>query len=132
MRSITEANTLERDDHTRGALLGRIGRIVDYLFGVLYALLFVRFALEFFGARSGAGFSQIIRDLTDVFYAPFKGIFATTIIDTGHFVWPLIVAILGYIVGSSTCSRACSATATHTEAKWSSTTVTKESHECQS
>jgi YGGT family protein len=85
--------------HPAGAaVLDRIGRIVDYLFGVLYALLVVRFALEFFGARSGAGFFQLIRELTDVFYAPFKGIFATTTIDTGHFVWPLIVAVLGYMV----------------------------------
>ncbi len=78
-------------------VLARIGRVVDYLFGLLYALLLVRLALEFFGARSGAGFSQIIRGLTDVFYAPFKGIFATTTVDTGHLVWPLIVAVLGYM-----------------------------------
>jgi uncharacterized protein YggT (Ycf19 family) len=82
----------------RAAILPRIGRIVDYLFGVLYALLLVRFALEFFGARTGAGFFQIIRGLTDVFYAPFKGIFATTTIDSAHFVWPLIVAVLGYML----------------------------------
>jgi hypothetical protein len=82
----------------RAALLGRIAQVLDYAFGVLYALLAVRFALEFFGARSAAGFSQIIRSLTDVFYAPFKGLFATTTIDTGHFVWPLIAAILGYML----------------------------------
>jgi len=80
------------------AVLARVARVIDYLFGVLYALLLVRFALEFFGARTGAGFFQLIRGLTDVFYAPFKGIFATTTIDSGHFVWPLIVAILGYMV----------------------------------
>jgi uncharacterized protein YggT (Ycf19 family) len=97
MHSLTDADTHERAG-SRAALLGRVGQVVDYLFGVLYVLLLVRFALEFFGARSGAGFSQIIRDLTDVFYAPFRGIFATTIIDTGHFVWPLVVAILGYML----------------------------------
>jgi len=82
----------------RVAVLGRIGRVIDYLFGVLYALLLTRFALEFFGARTGTGFFQLIRGMTDIFYAPFKGIFATTIIDSGHFVWPLIVAVLGYMV----------------------------------
>jgi uncharacterized integral membrane protein len=83
-------------------VLARIGRVVDFLFGVLYALLFVRFALVFFGARTGAGFFQIIRSMTDVFYAPFKGLFATTTvdagIDTGHVEWPLLVAVLGYMV----------------------------------
>ena len=82
----------------RVANVARIGRVVDYLFGVLYSLLLVRFALEFFGARTGAGFFQFIRWLTDIFYAPFRGIFATTTIDTVHFVWPLVVALLGYMV----------------------------------
>ena len=85
-------------DVDRDAILARAGRIIDYLFGVLYSLLLVRFALEFFGARTQAGFFQIIRALTDVFYFPFRGIFATTTIDTGHFVWPLIVAVLGYML----------------------------------
>jgi hypothetical protein len=82
----------------RVAVIGRIGRVIDYVFGVLYALLLMRFALEFFGARQGAGFFQLIREMTDIFYAPFKGIFATTILDSGHFVWPLIVAVLCYMV----------------------------------
>jgi hypothetical protein len=95
-----QSNIIEtrRPLHDRSAVLARIGRIVDYLFGVLYALLLVRFALELFGARTGAGFFQMIRGLTDVFYAPFRGLFATTTIDTGHFVWPLIVAVLGYML----------------------------------
>jgi hypothetical protein len=82
----------------RASVLARIGQVIDYLFGVLYALLLVRFALEFFGARTGTGFFQLIRGLTDFFYAPFKGIFATTTVDNEHFVWPLIVAVLGYMV----------------------------------
>jgi hypothetical protein len=83
---------------SRAPIVVRVARVIDYLFGVLYALLLVRLALEFFGARSGAGFFQIIRGLTDVFYAPFKGIFATTTVETGHLVWPLVVAVLGYMV----------------------------------
>jgi hypothetical protein len=81
----------------RDAILARVERVIDYLFGVLYVLLLTRFALEFFGARTGTGFFQFIRGLTDVFYAPFKGIFATTTLDNAHFVWPLIVAVLGYM-----------------------------------
>jgi uncharacterized protein YggT (Ycf19 family) len=80
------------------SVLAAIARVVDYLFGILYTLLLVRFALEFFNARSGAGFFQLIRQLTDYFYAPFRGIFATTVIDGGHFVLPLVVAILGYML----------------------------------
>jgi uncharacterized protein YggT (Ycf19 family) len=82
----------------RAAVIARIGRIVDYVFGVLYALFLVRLALEFFNARSQTGFVQIIRGLTDVFYAPFRGIFVTSEIDGAHFVWPLLVAVLGYML----------------------------------
>jgi hypothetical protein len=61
----------DRRAGSRAFILARVDRVIDYLFGVLYALLLVRLALEFFGARTGAGFFQIIRGLTDVFYAPF-------------------------------------------------------------
>lgn len=82
----------------RTVLLVRIARVLDYLFGLLYALLVVRFMLELFGARSGAGFFQMIRAVTDVFYAPFRGLFATVTIDSGHFVAPLLVAVVGYML----------------------------------
>jgi hypothetical protein len=82
----------------RISALARVSRVIDYLFGLLYGLLLIRLALEFFGARTGAGFYQIIRGLTDVFYAPFEGLFPSTPVETGHFEWPLLVAILGYMV----------------------------------
>jgi hypothetical protein len=94
MRSLTHSHL----DPNRASVLAQIGRVLDYLFGVLYALLLVRFFLELFGARSGAGFFQMIRGLTDVFYAPFRGLFGTTHIDGGYFVWPLVVAVLGYML----------------------------------
>jgi uncharacterized protein YggT (Ycf19 family) len=83
---------------SRAAVLGRVGQVVDYLFGLLYALFLVRLALEFFGARPGAGFVQFIRNVTDYFYAPFRGIFATTSVDGAHLVWPLVVALLAYML----------------------------------
>jgi uncharacterized protein YggT (Ycf19 family) len=94
----TNAPLVDRGRAARVSVVARIGRVIDYLFGLLYALLLIRFALQFFGARTGAGFFQIIRDLTEVFYAPFKGLFPTTPIETGHFEWPLLVAVLGYMV----------------------------------
>jgi len=82
----------------RAALIARFAQVVDFLFGVLYTVFLVRLALEFFGARPGAGFVQFIRNVTDYFYAPFRGIFATTSIDGGHLVWPLVVALLAYML----------------------------------
>jgi hypothetical protein len=95
---IVDTHGYVHEESSRLSVLTSIGRVLDYLFGVLYLLLLVRFTLEFFGARTSAGFFQFIRELTDAFYTPFKGLFATTTIDSMHFVWPLVVAILGYMV----------------------------------
>lgn len=84
-------------EHRHNALI-IVARVLDYAFGVLYALLAIRLALVFFGAREGAGFFQMIRNVTDVFYAPFKGLFATTLVASGHLEWPLVVAILAYVL----------------------------------
>jgi uncharacterized protein YggT (Ycf19 family) len=82
----------------RVAFVARVAQVVDFLFGVLYTAFLVRLALEFFGARPAAGFVQFIRSVTDYFYGPFRGIFATTTIEGGHIVWPLVVALLAYIL----------------------------------
>jgi|HubBroStandDraft_1064217.scaffolds.fasta_scaffold233919_2 uncharacterized protein YggT (Ycf19 family) len=83
---------------SRAYLLGRIALVFDYLFGLLYTLFVVRLALEFFRARPGAGFVQFIRSVTEPFYAPFRGIFATSSVDGGYVVWPLVVALLAYML----------------------------------
>jgi uncharacterized protein YggT (Ycf19 family) len=82
----------------RAAFLARVAQVFDYLFGILYALLFVRLALDFFNAHQ-AGFVQIIRSLTQPFYGPFEGMFAPTSVDGLHpVVWPLVVAVLAYML----------------------------------
>jgi len=82
----------------RAIVVARIARILDYLFGLLYGLLLVRLVLEFLNARPGAGFVKIIRGVTDPFYAPFKGIVSSNSIEGAHVVWPLVVAIVGYML----------------------------------
>ena len=86
-----------RSDH-RVAVASRIARVVDYLFGLLYAVLGVRLLLELFNARHGTGFYELIAAITNPFYAPFRGIVATNTVESGHMVWPLVVAILGYML----------------------------------
>jgi len=81
----------------RVAVTARAARIADFVFGVLYALLLVRLGLDFFGARK-TGFVEIIRSLTEFFYLPFKGIFPTDTALGAHIVWPLLVAVLAYML----------------------------------
>ncbi len=73
-----------------------VADVLDYLFGLLYALLLIRFVLELLDARPRAGFVHFIRGLTEPFYAPFQGIVATSSMGGLHIVWSLIVAIVGY------------------------------------
>ena len=82
----------------RARVAARIARVFDYLFGLLYALLLVRLVLDFLSARPSAGFVQLVRGVTDPFYEPFKGIVSTGSIEGAHVVWPLVVALLGYML----------------------------------
>jgi YggT family protein len=75
----------------------RVAQVIDYLFGILYALLAVRLVLGLINARRGAGFVEFIVGVTRPFYAPFQGIVATDTLDGSHpIVWPLVVAIAAY------------------------------------
>jgi YggT family protein len=82
----------------RAIVVARIARILDYLFGLLYGLLAVRLVLDLMNARPRAGFVQLIRSVTDPFYGPFKGIVSTNSIEGVYVVWPLVVAIVAYLL----------------------------------
>jgi uncharacterized protein YggT (Ycf19 family) len=76
-----------------------VGRIVDFLFGLLIVVLLVRFFLELINAAAGTGFFRFIRQLSDPFVAPFREIVPTTTLDGGYrLVWSLIVAVVAYAV----------------------------------
>ena len=73
-------------------------RVVDVLFDVLYALLLLRFLLEFVNASPDAGFTVLIDRLTFVFYAPFRHIVESTMVGPHPIVWSLLIAVLAYMV----------------------------------
>jgi uncharacterized protein YggT (Ycf19 family) len=76
----------------------RLAQVIDYLFGILYSLLAIRLVLVLIGARRGAGFVEFIVTLTRPFYAPFQGIVASEPLD-GHLIaWPIVVAIVAYML----------------------------------
>ena len=63
----------------------RAEQAVWLLTGVVDALLVIRFAFELLGASTQASFVTFIYDLTQVFVAPFHGIFNTT--ASGRYVF---------------------------------------------
>jgi uncharacterized protein YggT (Ycf19 family) len=96
MRHIAEMGHPAFVSPSRIVVVARISRVVDYLFGVLYALLWVRLLLEFINARRSSGFSTTIRGVTAPFFAPFNFIVANTSIDGAPVVWSLVIAVIGY------------------------------------
>lgn len=83
----------------RGRGLARVSQVVDYLFYVVYTLLAIRLVLALIAARSGAGFVQFIRAVTDPLYAMFRGIVASPTAEGGYtLALPIVIAIVAYAV----------------------------------
>lgn len=83
----------------RGRFLARVSQIVDYVFFVIYGLLAIRLMLALFAANNRAGFVQMIKGLTDPFYAPFKGIVPSLSAEGGFtLALPIVVAIIVYML----------------------------------
>ena len=81
----------------RSRVLARVSQIVDYFFFVLYALLALRLLLALLAARQDAGFVQFIKNVTEPFYAPFKGIVASPSVEGGYtLALPIILALIVY------------------------------------
>lgn len=73
-----------------------LARIVYYAFGVIEALLAIRFLFGLFGANMEAGFVKLVFGITDVFMVPFNAIFSTQKLAGATFEWSVLVAIVIY------------------------------------
>jgi YggT family protein len=82
----------------RHRVIDRVTLGVDYAFYLLYGLLVVRFVLALLGAAETAGFVVFIQGITGPFYAPFSGIVSSPSINGGVIDFPLIIALLAYIL----------------------------------
>ena len=83
----------------RGRVAARVSQIVDYIFFVIYGVLLIRLLLELFAARESAGFFQFIKQVTDPFYAPFRGLVPSPSTPEGFtLALPIVVAIVVYML----------------------------------
>lgn len=100
MRSKAVREVVETEREVgRGRVVARISQVIDYLFYVLYGLLAVRLMLALFAARQSAGFVQFIKDITDPFYAPFRGIVRSIGTEEGFtLALPIVVALIVYLL----------------------------------
>jgi len=95
-RAIEEVHHTEREVQL-GRHTARFSQAVNYLFGIVYALLGIRLLLALIAARPGAGSSQAIRGITDPLLLPFKGILPNLTTPDGYtLALPVLFAILMY------------------------------------
>lgn len=55
----------------------KITRAIYLIFGLIEALLAIRFVLKALGANAEAGFAQLVYGVTEPLVAPFRGLFGT-------------------------------------------------------
>jgi hypothetical protein len=71
-------------------------KTVNYILGVIEALLFLRFIFKLSGANTGAGVVRFIYNFTEVLLLPFRFIFPTAAVGTIRFEWSTLVAMALY------------------------------------
>ena len=75
-------------------------RLVYILLDLLLLLLGLRFVLRLFGANPASGFMQFILSWSETFIAPFSGIFPSPVSEGSILEWPVIVAIITYVLAA--------------------------------
>ncbi len=80
----------------RWSAADRIQRAIYLVFGIVEALIAVRFVLEVLAANPRAGFAHFIYGVTAFFMAPFTGLFGTPRFGSSVVEWSALVAIMVY------------------------------------
>lgn len=73
-----------------------LARVVYWVFGVIEALLALRFIFGLFGANTGAPFVRIVYGITDVFMVSFTAVFNTQRLEGATFEWSVLLAMVIY------------------------------------
>jgi len=91
----------------RRANSNRLVQAVYLMFGMVEALLVIRFLLRALAANADAGFAQAVYAITGVLVAPFTGLFGTPQIATGAALEvSTLLAMVVYAVMGSLVARA--------------------------
>lgn len=92
----TQPESAASYNSTRTKPLFRLSQIVWYAFGLLEALLALRFLLKLLGANAEAGFTNLIYSLTYPFATPFLGVFNQSAVSGVIFEWTTLLAMAVY------------------------------------
>ena len=84
----------------------KLVQAIYLLFGVILALIAIRFVLRLLGANPDAGFAQFIYGITGIFVAPFVGLFGTpqfggSVLEPHSLVAFVIYALLAWVIAKA-------------------------------
>jgi hypothetical protein len=74
----------------------KVIQLIYLVFGLIDALIAIRFILKALGANPEAGFARLVYGLTALFMAPFAGLLASVPSDLGVIELDAIVALMAY------------------------------------
>lgn len=83
--------------HRRGTA-DKIQQLIYLVFGVISALLAIRFSLRLLGANPDAPFASFVYGVTAGFLAPFFGLWRPLAFDGSVIEWHSLVAIVVYLL----------------------------------
>jgi len=82
----------------RAAAVDRARQVIYFIFGVIEALLAIRFVLLLLGANQGSPFVNLIYTVSRPFVLPFQGIFGEPTFDSSVVEWSSLVGMIVYIL----------------------------------
>jgi YggT family protein len=116
-RTTTEATTVEQgvgavdrvesvayDPYANKRIAGaRVIQLVYLIFGLIEALIVIRFVLKALGANASAGFAQFIYGITNPLVAPFYGLFGNpasqgSVLEVHSIVALIVYALLAWLI----------------------------------
>jgi hypothetical protein len=80
----------------RAATATRIKQVIGFVFGAITVLLALRFVLLLLGASEASPFVRFIYGLSNLFVAPFTGIFGEPSFNASVLEWSSLVGIVVY------------------------------------
>lgn len=97
----TDSHTVSETTIRRGpGPLAMVERLVIFVFGLIQALIVMRVILLLLAAREANPIVEFVYDLSEVFVAPFRGMFAMDTVPAGQAALDVaaIVALIGWTI----------------------------------
>ena len=92
----SEHVSVPSDAAQRAAIVARAKQVIYFIFGVIEALLALRFVLLALGAGEASPFVRLIYGLSRPFVLPFQGIFGEPTLGASVIEWSSLVGIVVY------------------------------------